>query len=159
MKNLAWNWENRGFLFQIMEHALVPEYFGVCHYYIRVQLTHLQKVVVSYYSAPACGGIRYDAFKEGRHKRHFMSSMIFLDSALLWKIKSRSKMLNSARRTLLFASHEANRNLIKYVYQENVRWDFSQPHIQRTYRYRCQVEQLELVWQKFLQIFPIYLPP
>ena len=34
-------------MFQIMERALVPEYFGACHY-IRVHLTHLQKVAVSY---------------------------------------------------------------------------------------------------------------
>ena len=30
-----------------MEHALVPEYFGAYHF-IRVHLTHNQKVVVSY---------------------------------------------------------------------------------------------------------------
>ena len=30
-----------------MEHALVPRYFGACHY-IRDHLTHDQKVAVSY---------------------------------------------------------------------------------------------------------------
>ena len=42
-------------MFQIMEHALVLEYFGACHY-IRVHSTHLQKVVVSY--IVACSRMR-----------------------------------------------------------------------------------------------------
>ena len=44
--------------FRIMEHALVPGYFGACHY-IRVHLTHHQKVAVSY--IVACSRMRGNA--------------------------------------------------------------------------------------------------